>query len=255
MQHYFEQVSNVYKLNSKFKTVRRNCYSSYPTKELWVQHSLTFATIYTPFTVKDMTLLFKRDYKYHTTLNYKPRKKVLVKQSYVLLMWLGYLAQPIQALNPADTEIEANPTVKTAKTRSSASKALGVPSFFIKPFRNYKTTITRAPMAHKTFSQEQFMVRYYKVNLQFRTRLYKPNNPRKLFSPSIDFSANNKNDVYGQLKDFTNPLYMQALNINMSIYFALKLKVLNPMLSTNMLILHRYRVHFPSGDVAYFTLF
>lgn len=253
MQYQFGNISNIHKLNSKFNTVHALPPSI--IKELWIQHSLTFATIYTPFTVKDMTLLFKRDCKYHTALNYKPKKKVLVKQSYVLLMWLGYITKPTLTVAPGQGASKISINNTAAKADSSAPKILGVPSFFIKPFRNYKTTITRAPMAHKTFSQEQFMVRYYKVNLRFRTCLYKPKPVMAPVLVTSSSSGNNKDIVFTKLQDLEAISTTQALKVNASIYFALKLKVLNPMLSTNMLMLHRYRVHFPSSDANYFTLF
>ena len=50
-------------------------------------------------------------------------------------------------------------------------KKYHLPSFFIYPTRNYMTTILKAPMAHKTFSQEQFGVRYYSLSIAFSIKL------------------------------------------------------------------------------------
>lgn len=82
-------------------------------------------------------------------------------------------------------------------------------------------------MAHKTFSQEQFMVRYYRLNLSFTTRLLKK-------------------------EEFPNSL---SIDLNSSFYFALKLKLLSPLLTTNMLMLHNYRIYFIATDSSFMTIF
>ena len=70
-------------------------------------------------------------------------------------MWITYLISP-----STSSILEKNNALK--KT----------PSFFIHPFRNYKTTIIKAPMAHKTYSQEQFMIRYYRLSVSFRVYMF-----------------------------------------------------------------------------------
>lgn len=200
--------------------------ASYFKNKHFLQHKLVFATIYTPFTVKNMTLLFKQSSLYHSSLSKKPLKKVLVKQSYVLLMWVSYLS--LKNTRKSFTVSCASGTNNVNNEKNSDTPKLRKrPSLFIKPFRNYKTTITRAPMAHKTFSQEQFMVRYYRLNLSFTTSLFKKDEfPKKL-----------------------------SIDLNSSFYFALKLKLVNPLLSTNMLMLHNYRIYFIATDLQFTTIF
>ena len=41
------------------------------------------------------------------------------------------------------------------------------PSFFIHPQRRTRQTFIKAPMAHKTFSQEQFQSKFYTLSISF----------------------------------------------------------------------------------------
>lgn len=67
--------------------------------------------------------------------------RVLVKNSYILFTWFFYLNTVVNRLGKFNREL--------------------VPSFFIKPKNTSKLTILKAPMAHKTFSQEQYRFRFY----------------------------------------------------------------------------------------------
>lgn len=66
------------------------------------------------------------------------QNRILIKQSYLIIMWLGFL---------------------TKNTHKFSSK----PTLFIKPYRQSRFTILKAPMAHKTFSQEQYLTRVYSL--------------------------------------------------------------------------------------------
>ena len=61
-------------------------------------------------------------------------KKVMVKQSYLFIAWLSLYA---------------------AKSKSSG--------FFVLPLKTSLTTKIKSPMAHKTFSQEQFNLKFYQL--------------------------------------------------------------------------------------------
>lgn len=160
-----------------------------------------------PSSFKDITLFFRQSLSYNSSLIKKPKKKILVKQSYIFLMWINYL---LQNNNNKDN------------LNSSLSIKKKFPSFFIYPCRNYKTTIIKAPMAHKTFSQEQFMVRYYKLSLSFKIEM---------------------------------PLTLQPNNINKIIFFSNMLRNNIPFVGTNMLFLHKYSVLFSSHDYKFFSFF
>jgi hypothetical protein len=117
-----------------------------------VKHTLKFGSLFAPAAFKDLCLFFRNTSKYNSFLKNKSDKRILVKQSYILLMWLNYIA-----------------TISGMTSKSSIKKKKTCPSFFVYPFRNYKTTIIKAPMAHKTHSQEQFMIRFYKFSITFYT--------------------------------------------------------------------------------------
>ena len=160
-----------------------------------------------PSSFKDITLFFRQSLIYNSSLIKKPNKKILVKQSYIFLMWINYFLK-----------LNINKDI----TSSSSSLKNKIPSFFIYPCRNYKTTITRAPMAHKTFSQEQFMIRYYKLSLSFKIKVSSP---------------------------------LQPNNINKIIFFSNMLQNNIPFVGTNMLFLHRYSILFHSHDYNFFSFF
>ena len=160
-----------------------------------------------PSSFKDITLFFRQSLIYNSSLIKKPNKKILVKQSYIFLMWINYFLK-----------LNINKDI----TSSLSPLKNKMPSFFIYPCRNYKTTITRAPMAHKTFSQEQFMIRYYKLSLSFKIKVSSP---------------------------------LQPNNINKIIFFSNMLQNNIPFVGTNMLFLHRYSILFYSRDYKFFSFF
>ena len=91
-----------------------------------------------------------------------------------------------------------------------------VPKFFVYPKQNYLTTIQKAPMAHKTFSQEQFAISYYTLSISFVIKL--PNTKLNKHK-----NSNAKNLIY------------PVRGINNSVYLALYLLKSMPYFSTNML--------------------
>jgi hypothetical protein len=193
--------------NVKITKAHKN---SFKLQQSLVKHTLKFASLYTPASFKDMSLFFRGTSKYNSFLKNKPNKKILVKQSYVMLIWLSYIAKSHKA-----SDLERNDLLSKASC----------PSFFIYPFRNYKTTITKAPMAHKTYSQEQFMIRFYKFSISFHTNL------------SIPGCINS--GIPG---------------VNSSLFFSSFLRQNMPILGTNMLILHKYTTFFYSLDKDFFSL-
>jgi hypothetical protein len=85
----------------------------------------------------------------------KDKSKILIKQSYVLLVWFFYL-----------TSLSASSPNKKDKT--------AIPGFFVYPKKVTKFTILKAPMAHKTFSQEQISFSSYSFSLTFTVNLQAP---------------------------------------------------------------------------------
>lgn len=67
-----------------------------------------------------------------------------MKQSYLLSLWLYYYVKNFSSYKP---------------------------TFTFKPKKNSKKTLIKAPMAHKTFSQEQFIFRVYNLVIKFKYKL------------------------------------------------------------------------------------
>ena len=77
-------------------------------------------------------------------------KRILMKKSYLILSWFSYLSS----------------TGHSNKARTSSYKAV---KLAILPARRKMYTLTKAPMAHKTNSKEQFLLKFY--NFKFSLNL------------------------------------------------------------------------------------
>jgi len=125
------------------------------------------------------------------------KKKLVLKQSYLLLTWAHYLL------------------------RSSGTKGFRKPNISIRPIKQSKFTNIKAPMAHKTFSQEQYWFRFYKLQINFKMR--KPK--------------------------------LGILNsVNTSFYIILLLRSSLPLLETNLMLLKVYSFTVPVRDVNFLLL-
>ena len=191
-----------------------------------VQHTLKFGSLFIPSAFKDISLFFRGTNKFKDTLLGKPVKRILVKQSYIFLIWIHFLLKQ-RNVNSSLTDSDGSNEPTNQNNTRSHTKVL-YPSFFIYPFKNYKTTIIRAPMAHKTYSQEQFMVRFYKLSVSFYIPV---------------FSKNTEPD---------KPMLLNS--VNKSIFFAHFLKRSIPYLGTNMIFLHKYTITFSTVDPTFFNL-
>lgn len=183
-----------------------------------VQHTLKFATLYTPSTIKDISLLYRRNLEYNSLFVNKPNKKILIKQSYIFMIWLSYI---VNKKNKKGKDLAADNQDGVIKDEDKLKK----PSFFVYPFRNYKTTVVKAPMAHRSYSQEQFMIRFYMLSITFYTKF------------SIE-----KNEL-------------NNFSVNKSFYFANILKKNTPYTGTNMLFLQKYCIFFNSRDSNFFSFY
>lgn len=109
-----------------------------------VRYSFKFASIISPGSIQNMSLK-----------SFSHKNKIYVKQSYVFLTWMSYVR-----------ESEARSTKK-----ESSESDDNQPSFFIFPINRSRLTFLKAPMAHKTFSQEQFVSQFYTMSISFNNRL------------------------------------------------------------------------------------
>jgi hypothetical protein len=91
------------------------------------------------------------------------------------------------------------------------------PKISFKPTRQTIFTLTKAPMAHKTFSQEQFLFKFYKFTIRFSVPM---------------------------------PLY---LTLNQSLYILLFLRQSLPIVETNILFLKRFNLRLVNADAVFMT--
>ena len=54
--------------------------------DIKIQHTLKFATLYTPSTIKDISLFYRKNLEYNSRFLNKSNKKVLIKQSYIFMI-------------------------------------------------------------------------------------------------------------------------------------------------------------------------
>jgi hypothetical protein len=109
--------------------------------------SYVFISLFNPSSIKNLTLYQRNLIKNNVSQNLRGsfrNYKILVKQSYLMSAWFYHYA---------------NKTLKSKKVRGFASL----------PSRQSRHTATKSPMAHKTYSQEQFIIKYYYIS--FRTQL------------------------------------------------------------------------------------
>lgn len=188
---------------------------------LKINHTMNFSTIYLPGTIKDIRLYFRATIAPSSYLDMNYKRKILVKQSYILLVWMHYLASSSSnnslvegsetKVGTSTTNIKVNPIEEEDNVR--------IPSFFIYPRRNYRTTIQKAPMAHKTFSQEQYLIRFYKLSITF--------------SVGMPSSIANKKDFINDNRLLKQVYPTQGVN-NILFYSFFLLKSM-PVFSTNIL--------------------
>lgn len=158
-------------------------------------YTLKFCTLYLPSSIKNIRLYSRRSNpKVGNTLNLPsqgPFGKILIKQSYIILVWLRYISS-------------------TTSYDKLSNKSL-TPSFFIYPCRKYKFTLLKSPMAHKTFSQEQFMYKNYKLSVTFSTHtLNGTRGSSALLLPAVSSSAYLTMFFYRNMPSFsTNMLFLQ----------------------------------------------
>ena len=111
------------------------------------------------------------------------------------------------------------------KTNDSQENALDKdkqPSFFIFPQRRTRQTFLKAPMAHKTFSQEQFQSKSYTLGISFEN------------------TFKNESVVCG---------------VNNSLFLALLLRRENLPFESNLFFLKKLRMSTTCSDTDYMSLF
>ena len=109
-----------------------------------IKFTFYFVSLIPPFILNNIRFSFN---------SFINEKKLLIKQSYILLTWFYYLSFLQQNLD----------NKKKLK-------------FLILPLNTKKFTLTKAPMAHKNWSKEQYKLQYYKFKISFNVFLKDENN-------------------------------------------------------------------------------
>ena len=102
-----------------------------------------FISLISPFIISNLRFKFNSLTK---------DKKILLKQSYILLTWFYYIS-----------------FINQKKNNKNKIK------FFVFPIKNEKFTLTKAPMAHKNWSKEQYKFAFYKFTIKFKCVLKEEN--------------------------------------------------------------------------------
>ena len=113
-----------------------------------LRYAFKFASIIPPSTLSNVTLLVNSN---------RNALKLQVKQSYIILTWMLYIREDVKKKQKEQQLDGQEDTSKKA------------PGFFIFPLKSTKQTYLKAPMAHKTFSQEQYVYNYYTLSISFRS--------------------------------------------------------------------------------------
>ena len=104
-----------------------------------IKFNFSFTSLIPPFVLNNVRFSFNSSLQ---------EKKIMIKQSYVLLTWFYYLSFIQQKLDNKN----------------------GI-NFFVLPLNKKKFTLTKAPMAHKNWSKEQYKFHYYKFKINFNAQL------------------------------------------------------------------------------------
>ena len=156
---------------------------------------LRFSSILPPSSVPKLSLLNKM-IKSQGFGNQSSVNKIHVKQSYVLMTWMSY-------------------------TQSSSS-GLKLPTIFSYPSRTKTFTQIKSPMAHKTFSQQQFKFKFFFMSASF--------------------------SILGGYYDSS----YQLSSVNSTLYFLLNFKSENNVSGSNLFLLKRLSLSIQSSETLFF---
>lgn len=153
-----------------------------------ISFNFLFVSLFSPYIIDNSKTFFN-------TTNVT-KKKIVLKESYMILSWFYYLRNI---------------------TPQAAGKDL---RFFVLPVKYQVYTLTRAPIAHKTWSREQFKFHYYFIRISFNKSIL------------VDESL---------------------VNFNQILFFILLIKNKLPIFETNLLFLKTLRLLFFVSDKTYFN--
>lgn len=98
-------------------------------------------------------------------------------------------------------------------------KKIGLPAFFVLPKTQKKLTITKSPMAHKTFSQEQYLFKFYTLVVSYSLLMDKSMVPGTLVqTPKTKTSSLNSSLLF-----ILKHRALSPLNLGTNLFFTKKL--------------------------------
>lgn len=127
-----------------------------------VKYSFFFISIISPYIINNVKLLSDYD---------NDERKIFIKQSYILLTWFYYISSLTSSIN--------------------SKKKLKIA---VLPTKRKIFTLTKAPMAHKTWSKEQYKFQYYKFKISFVSS-FKDNNSVTSVNSALLFSLLAKKNI------------------------------------------------------------
>ncbi len=160
-----------------------------------VIYNFTFISLIAPYLLNDLRLI-----NITSTPSTPKKSTALLKQSYLIFTWFYYLANSV------------------AKGAGNTNMI----KFAFLPIKRKSYTLTKAPMAHKTNSKEQFVFKFFKFKACIQTRF------------TIDGSLS---------------------SVNASVWALLQTKSIFPTFETNLLLLKHYRVFLLMNDGTFFSYY
>ena len=160
--------------------------------------SYSYISLFNPSSIKNITLYQRNINVNNVAKSFRSsfrNYKILVKQSYLMSAWFYYYS---------------NNTLRTKKVKG----------FVTLPCRQSKHTALKAPMAHKTYSQEQFVIKYYFLVFTMH---------------SVEPSAANNNSINSALLAANQ--FHKLPNFN----------------ATNLFVIYKVRSWFNTSDNSYFN--
>ena len=138
--------------------------------KLVVWYKVNLVSLIKPFCIKTSSLYStQQNRSMYQNESVGKAGKLLLKQSYMLLVWFNKL--------------------KNFLSKSVSEKSI-IPSFSFLPKSNRKYTKTKSPMAQKTFSQEQYHYQYYNLTISFTSLKH------QLSTKSRSLNSFSINEVY-----------------------------------------------------------
>ena len=148
-----------------------------------------FISLISPYLIKNLRFNFN---------SFLKEKKILLKQSYILLTWFYY----ISFLENKNKDKDKNKI-----------------KIFVFPLKNEKFTLTKAPMAHKNWSKEQYKFSFYKFIIKFNSFLKEENKIKSLNEVILFILLTKKNFPFFETNIFFLKNISFFLNFKENTYF------------------------------------